>query len=276
MKYIGFGAGSNLQYMNKLFLNRLSYIVDSDPKKWGGTSFGVKVLSPAVLKEEDKSNVFIFILSTAFHSDISLELKDMGYIGGANYTAAIDWNGNDDIPEAYVTNQWTNHERTVDFEKASWEQRARKISKMIDFTYCRSVMDLGAGDAFLLKKFLKAEVTYYPVDYIKRNEAVLVADFNKYEFPQIRVDYIIMSGVLEYLLDWKWFIATAAALCNDIILTYIPLESNGNIVYRRSRGWVNNLRLPELIIFMQSKGLTLVDSDNNGDSTILKFSKNIF
>ena len=75
------------------------------------------------------------------------------------------------------------------------------------------------------EQFLPSGCTYYAVDYKKRGEKSIVCDFNKYEFPIIKVDLCFVSGCLEYIEDYKWFIKEISKISNACVISYCTIEN---------------------------------------------------
>ncbi|MBN1312187.1 MAG: hypothetical protein JXB30_12275 [Anaerolineae bacterium] len=127
----------------------------------------------------------------------------------------------------------------------SWDERNQCISDLIPEN--SSVLDLGAGPQ-TLRGYLSRGCIYQPCDVVKISDDVLLCDFNAGIYPQIEqpFDFVVCSGVLEYMRTPLDFLATAAALGNRMILTYAPVN-NGNALWMRlAAGWVNHLRQEQL------------------------------
>jgi hypothetical protein len=122
-----------------------------------------------------------------------------------------------------------------------------------------SVMDLGCGKMWL-KEMLPAKCVYYPVDYTKRNAETIVCDFNKKEFPAITADIAFVSGCLEYIKDYEWFITSACSQSNRVILSYCSMNEFTEIKKRKALGWLNNLYQEEIISFFRQNNFTLTHS----------------
>ena len=116
-----------------------------------------------------------------------------------------------------------------------WNERIEKMAGLLgDIS---SVADMGAGEG-CLKCYLNKNIEYYPIDYCKRNDETIICDFNKGQFPDIRVDAYFISGCMEYITDWKWFVLK---LCEkhpkQIVLSYAAVQEE----YKgEQRGWYYN------------------------------------
>ncbi len=90
-----------------------------------------------------------------------------------------------------------------------------------------------------LKKYLKSPTKYISVDKYPLDN-VLVADFNKGEFPQfnLKFDYIVCSGIIEYLTDIKGFLTSIKQYGKILIVSYY--HKTPPILV-----WKNNLTIEE-------------------------------
>lgn len=121
-----------------------------------------------------------------------------------------------------------------------------------------SVLDMGCGPMWL-KRILSPDSIYYPVDYIARGKDTIVCDFNKHEFPDNHADIIFCSGVIEYVVDYKWFIKEIAAHGKKCIVSYNPVEYTPDQKMRESLNWVNSLSRAELISCFESAGFSFLE-----------------
>lgn len=150
----------------------------------------------------------------------------------------------------------------------NWNKRAIRLLSMIDEhmdnRMCGySIMDLGAGGQHL-KKYLRDNIKYYPIDYVKRPfiENVVVRDFNKNEFFEHEVDVMFMSGILEYIIDWKVFINNSCKYCKKFVaLAYNTAISNEEEekTERISRGWISHISKIQLMDCFDYNGFELIE-----------------
>ena len=164
---------------------------------------------------------------------------------------------------------------TFTWNEKSWLERKRLMSRWIG-NDIHSVVDLGAGN-MSLKSILPDGVSYFPVDYIARSEKTIVADFNNYEFPNVLVDCCFCSGVLEYINDLEWFVEKLNQTgCKYILVSYSVRQENQTIEERRSRAWVNDYTLYELVDLFQQRGFILTDWNKHFEySPLLKFERSM-
>lgn len=140
-----------------------------------------------------------------------------------------------------------NREKTwqdIEYFHENWKGRISTMAGFIDRN--TSVMDLGCGKMWL-KKYLPQNCEYIPVDYIKRSPECIVADFNKKQFPTIKADVLFISGCLEYVNDYSWFISELCTHGNRIIISYCTTEKFPDRATRKDYAWVNHLSSTEII-----------------------------
>jgi hypothetical protein len=135
-------------------------------------------------------------------------------------------------------------------EVPSWDERNRIIAGFIPDN--SSVLDLGAG-ARLLKNYLKAGCTYQPCDVIKSSPDVIYCDFNAGIYPNLTAtyDYVVCSGILEYIRDPIAFLPRIGTYGRRVILSYNVRRPGEAVLLRLSNGWVNHLddkQLADLIL----------------------------
>lgn len=162
---------------------------------------------------------------------------------------------------------WKNNE----YFDNEWKNRIKLMKNLVENE--ETIMDLGCGKMWLSEYLLKKH-KYIPVDYKKRGKNCLIYDFNKKQFPQIKVDLCFLSGVLEYIDDLDWFFDEIYKNSKNIILSYCTTDLNPEILTRKSYGWVNNLSSKDLINLISSKGFYLKKKAENIDGNeIFKFIK---
>lgn len=170
---------------------------------------------------------------------------------------------------------WKERENSDVFtwDEKSWTDRKYLMSKWIGKDV-HSIADFGAGN-MSLRNLLREDVAYVPIDYISRTEETVVADFNKYEFPNIFVDCCFCSGVLEYVNDLEWFLDKINQTeCRYVLVSYSVKEQNQTIEERRSHAWVNDLTFDELVDLFYRHDFILTDWNKHFDfSPLLKFRR---
>ncbi|WP_162527448.1 class I SAM-dependent methyltransferase [Casimicrobium huifangae] len=127
----------------------------------------------------------------------------------------------------------------------SWDSRNRIIGTYI--LPGSSVIDLGCG-AQTLKKHIATDCIYQPCDLIKSTPDVIVCDFNKGDYPNVgkKFDYVVCSGVLEYIRDSKMFLKKIWSLGDTVILSYNPRILGVSVISRMTNNWINHYSRSEL------------------------------
>jgi hypothetical protein len=144
--------------------------------------------------------------------------------------------------------------KDVEYFDESWKIRIETMSQFIDQN--DSIIDLGCGKMWL-KEFLHTSNIYIPVDYVDRGDRTIICDFNKYEFPKNIVDVSFISGCLEYINDYTWFLNNVCSQCNRCILSYCIFEKYPNLKNRKKSHWVNNLKEKDIIALFSDNGFYL-------------------
>jgi len=142
----------------------------------------------------------------------------------------------------------------LEYFDESWRKRIEEMARHI--APGESVMDLGCGRMWL-KEFLK-DNTYYPIDYKARDGETLVINFNKHEYPDRKVDVAVVSGTLEYIKDYSWFVRQMSLGCKRCIVSYCTTESYPDIGSRKRKAWKNHLSRAAVIELFANNGMDLV------------------
>ena len=140
-------------------------------------------------------------------------------------------------------------------QEPSWDERNRLIGALIPDN--SSIVDLGSG-AMTLKRYLKPGCQYQPCDVVRSSAEVIVCDFNAEIFPDLprRYDYVVCSGILEYMRDPEDFLARLPAFGARILLSYNPIARGETRLSRLGKGWVNHFGQNELEELFGKVGLT--------------------
>jgi hypothetical protein len=135
-----------------------------------------------------------------------------------------------------------------------WDERNRIIATFIPGA--SSVVDLGAG-AQTLKRYLKSGCEYQPCDIVKSSPDIIVCNFNSGIYPRLsrRYDYVVCSGVFEYMRHPSQFLSNIRQYGNRIILSYVPAGQTIGPFERLARGWVNHLTSQQLEALFATNGL---------------------
>lgn len=272
MRYIVFGVGNEVKNKySEAFLDKVEYFVDSDQAKQGQSIRGKIVYPPEQLEKENKEDTFIIVSCLYNFYQVEKILKKYGF-EKRQYVWGPDWYGNEEIPATYMFETWDEREHLVDFSLGSWDFRIETMAEMIGDD-CKTIMDLGCG-SMSLKRYLPNGINYIPVDHIARNEETIVCDFNRKEFPNKRADYIVASGIMEFVKDLDWFVESICNKCNCAIVSYNSINSFSNVALRHKYSWVNNYTTAQIVMKFNKNGFVLEDDRIcNSEDVLLKFCK---
>lgn len=270
MRYVVFGVGNEVRlYYSNEFIEKIDFFIDNDEDKQGKLFLGKKIYAPEYIKN---IKCFVIISSIYEYGSMKKQLLSYGLREKKDFTWGPNFYGNNEITSTYGYKKWEDYDSTINFLYGNWDYRVKKVSECIDESI-NSVLDLGAG-AMSLKNFLNSKVIYYPVDYCKRAEETIVCNFEKYEFPDINVDCIAASGILEYISDMEWFIGEICKRCETAVISYIPIEKHQNFAIRQHEGWKNNYSIIELCILFQKNGfIPIQEKICIGNDLIIQFKK---
>lgn len=127
----------------------------------------------------------------------------------------------------------------VDNLRENWDARTKKIASLIPAG--AHVLEFGAG-RLVLRDMLAPGCTYQPSDIFDRGSGTIVCDLNK-AFPRLprKYDYIVFSGVLEYLYDISGLVAQLGKHTDHVVASYACTDECPDMLTRRINGWVNHL-----------------------------------
>jgi hypothetical protein len=138
----------------------------------------------------------------------------------------------------------------------SWDERSRLMARGI--RPGSRVVDVGAG-AQALRSALPPHCTYVPIDIVQRTPDTVVCDLNREDPPTLFADYIVASGLVEYVKDVPQLIRWIAGVAPNIVLSYEAADGETRY-YRRRSGWVNSYTEKEIRQLLGRGGLDVVDS----------------
>ncbi len=120
------------------------------------------------------------------------------------------------------------------------------------------VIDLGSGPG-RFAAHLPSGCRYIPVDLVPRGPGSVVRDLNREPMPDLRGDFVVMSGVLEYIHDLPGFLAGTVRLAPRAAASYACAETFLNLRARRANGWVNQCTEPELRSMFATAGWEVLE-----------------
>ena len=267
MKYAVYGVGNECINYCWEFLSRIDIFIDNGKK--GQLFWGKKIVG---IDEVNLKDFFIFISPVVEHYEIMEDLESRGLIQNKDFIWAANWYGDEMIPSPYGAKYWKDIENNFDFVEGNWNARVRQVAQLIP-NEVLSIMDLGAG-AMTLRNYIDKKIKYYPVDYCKRSSETILCDFEKKEFPDIEVDCITASGILEYVNDMDWFVKKICEYCKYAVITYNPIEILNSIFIRQTSSWKNNYTIFEIMKFFMDNGFyPCAERITKSTDVIIKFEK---
>lgn len=158
----------------------------------------------------------------------------------------------------------------LEYFDESWKKRIEQMASYI--VPGESVIDLGCGKMWL--KPLLSNSIYYPVDYKRRDESTVVANLNGHEYPDIQADVAFVSGTLEYIEDYEWFVREVCSRSNKCIVSYCTTECFPDLNVRNQKAWKSHLSRSTLLRLFTKNGMH-VDTESNAiaRNPIFVFSK---
>lgn len=126
-----------------------------------------------------------------------------------------------------------------------WDMRNRIIAGYIPAG--SSLIDIGSG-AQTLRTHLDATVEYQPCDCVATTPDVILCDFNAGQpLPTTyHYDYVVCSGILEYIIEPSVFVDVMARLGGQLLLSYNPIREGDSRFRRMANNWVNHLSREQL------------------------------
>lgn len=155
----------------------------------------------------------------------------------------------------------TNIQRWKELAETSeapvWSARNVIIAKLIPEK--AHILDIGCGNKDL-KNFLPSNVSYCGLDcFGEEADDMIVLDFNTTNAWAVlllkKFDYIVCSGVLEYIINPNTFLHFISQNAKYCIVSY-ALSENRSIVHNKPTGWVNDLTRYQLSDMFKENGLT--------------------
>ena len=157
--------------------------------------------------------------------------------------------------------------KDIEYFSETWNLRIDLMAKyIVPNTF---VVDFGCGPMWLKQK-LPENCKYLGVDYIDRGEGSTKCDLNKKEFPTLSFDFAFVSGCLEYIEDYKWFIENISKHSNRCIISYCTTDFFSNLKERSECSWVNNLSKSDILAIFENYNWVLKDE------TITETNNSIF
>ena len=167
-------------------------------------------------------------------------------------------------PVSYAVSRWRHAKRLglyrwshAESLDEQWDERTTLMAGMV--TPNSSVLEFGAGKEHL-RKFLPQGCIYQPSDIVMRSDQTLICDLNK-NFPPLveKVDYIVFSGVLEYVHDVQRVMHLVRTNCSACLVSYASTDALECMTTRMRSGWVNHLSRETFETILKNADFTVVE-----------------
>jgi hypothetical protein len=126
-----------------------------------------------------------------------------------------------------------------------WKQRIAHLAKCIDTA--GPVVDIGCGMMWLESQLIKGN-QYIPVDYVRRDGRTVLLNLNLQPWPAIEAEFVVMSGVMEYIRDVPGLLRQLMGCgYRRILFTYCTTECWWKMSLREQLNWVSHHSLEDLL-----------------------------
>ena len=177
----------------------------------------------------------------------------------------------------YRVNNFLNFDSAYKLSPSLWNPRRKfAITKLIPD--CASLMDLGCRKEKFVKSVCPEGVKYYPVDYKKYDDEVIICDFNEGEFPDIKADTCFCALTAEYVELLPQFLNN---MCNaaqkQILMWCRPFDKETYPEYRWENPFLTDFTEEFLIKTMEQNNFKLnaqYPNANNPSLILYDFRKN--
>lgn len=136
----------------------------------------------------------------------------------------------------------------------AWDDRAGLM--VADVPAGSRVIDVGAGSQ-VIRGLLPGGCDYVPVDLVSRSPDTVVCDLNRDVLPGLTADWLVASGVLEYVFDVDRVVGWMVSAAPRIALSYETADDQTRY-YRRARSWVNDYTGEQMRALLTGHGLEVV------------------
>jgi len=263
----------------------IDYFVDNSPSLIGTTYIGKEIRHPDALLSENKDDILILIGSIVYRTELSFQLRDMGFEEGKHFLWAIDFCGDSKCPRLWKHIEWNDRENNAaSLEAAEKSEQVlsclKVVARMIDFDKFDTLIDVGAANE-RIRPFLPQGIRYIPVDYIRYSDDTVLCDINKDEFPNSKkLEYdpqktcIISIGHIPYCRKWRLYLNDISKNCTCFILGKRDFARINREFRRTHWSYYNTAFNHEYVLYTIKLGFSLTDVvDFRLTNEIYKFEK---
>ncbi|THF48081.1 hypothetical protein [Allorhizobium terrae] len=136
-------------------------------------------------------------------------------------------------------------------EAMHWDARAAIAAGYLEDQM--SIADFGCA-TMNLRRHLRPDQRYIPIDVVARNDETLVCDLNKEVPPITGATAAAFLGVIEYLFDPESLLSNVRLQYDVLVLSYCIAPYGKNDVGRREHAWVNDLTEESLLDMFKRTG----------------------
>ncbi len=160
--------------------------------------------------------------------------------------------------------------KKIEYFNTDWKNRIEIMAQFIQDG--DSILDLGCGQMWL-KEYIPKNCVYIPVDYQKRDSETIICDFNKNEFPELKVNVAFVSGCFEYVNDYTQFVNSIKRFCDKVVISYVSTDIEPDIYKRKKNAWCNHLNKSQFLKVFVRNGFVLDRTVSDGKFVIYHFIK---
>jgi len=155
----------------------------------------------------------------------------------------------------------------------SWRPRIKQMASNIS-REDTVIVDLGCGPMWLQSELPKSAHRYIGVDYKDRGAGSIICDFNLGQFPDVYADVFFVSGCMEYVKNWTWFVEKIASSGKKCILSYCCIDDVSDPNLRKNNAWISSASSREIVRKFSECNMALIKSERfDANNSIFVFER---
>lgn len=266
-----------------VLFNSIDAFVDSDGEFTEGMEnyLGKPIYKSDDFVIENKNEIFIFIGSVIYYSELKLRLLKLGFKEDEDFRWALGFPGDSKCKAFWHDLEWNDtskNSNAIDNVVSGkfWLDRMKLIAELLD-DKTKCVVDL-CGANGRMQTFLKEDIDYFAVDYMKYTEDTILCNLDKYEYPDIKYKAndvtVVLLASIQYIEDWRWLLKKVSESCDTFICAHSEIGRISRDYRREHYCWKNALFSYDIILEMQKNGFKLIEAyDYRMRNSIMKFVK---